>query len=106
MAVSKQALLDAVGSIEVPGLSGTLLEQRMLAELEATPAGVRVVLASPTPDYPHREPLATAVRERLGAVAKGAPVEVTWKAAVASRNIAEDDPVPGAKNIILVMSGK
>lgn len=106
MAVSKQALLDALGSIDVPGLTGTLLGLRMLAELDATPAGVRVVLASATPDYPHKDELAGSVRERLGAVAKGAPVEVVWKVAVPSRNIADDDPVPGAKNIILVMSGK
>ena len=35
-------------------LLGTLLGLRMLTELEATPAGVRVVLASETPDYPQR----------------------------------------------------
>ena len=106
MAVSKQALLDAVRSVEVPGLTGTLLELRMITELEVEPPGVRVVLTSPTPDYPHRDALASALRARLSEVAQGSPVEVLWRAPVASRNIAEDDPVPGAKNIVLVMSGK
>jgi ATP-binding protein involved in chromosome partitioning len=106
MAVSKQALLDAVRSIEVPGLTGSLLDLRMITELEVEPSGIRVVLTAAAPDYPHRDQLANTVRERFAALAKGAPVEVVWKADVASRNIAEDDPVPGAKNIVLVMSGK
>jgi ATP-binding protein involved in chromosome partitioning len=105
MAVSKQALLDAARSIDVPGLTGTLLELRMITELEVTPSGVRVVLVA-APDYAHKDALARLVRERLGAVAQAAPIEVVWKTEVASRNIAADDPVPGAKNIVLVMSGK
>src|SRR4051812_39894902 len=101
MAVSKQALLDAVRSIDVPGLTGSLLELRMITELDVAPEGVRVVLTAAAPDYPHKEQLAALVRERLGAVAS-MPVEVLWKTEVASRNIAADDPVPGAKNIVLV----
>jgi ATP-binding protein involved in chromosome partitioning len=105
MAVSKQALLDAARSIDVPGRTGSLLELRMIAELDVTPNGVRVVLTA-APDYAERDQLAERVRQRLGAVAQGAPIEVVWKMEVASRNIAADDPVPGAKNIVLVMSGK
>ena len=105
MAFSKQVLLDAVRAVEVPGLPGSLLDQRMLAELDVTPAGVRAVLASPS-GYAHRDQLLASVRERLVAVAQGSAVDVVWKPDVASRNIAEDDPVPGAKNIVLVMSGK
>jgi ATP-binding protein involved in chromosome partitioning len=105
MAVSKQALLDALGSIDVPGLSGSLIDLRMITELDATPAGVRVVLTSAS-DYPQRSALTAAVRDRLAGVAPGVPVEVAWNTEVASRNIAADDPVPGAKNIVLIMSGK
>ena len=94
MAVSKQALLDAMRSIDVPGLNGSLLELRMIAELDVAPTGVRVVLARVTPDYPHEDELAAKLREQLSTVAAGTPVEVVWKAPVASRNIAEDDPVP------------
>ncbi len=106
MAVSKQALLEALGKIQVPGLTGSLLDLRMVNELDVTPSDVRLVLASADPSYPHKAELAEAARKRLEEVSKGAAVEVTWKPQVASRNIAEDDPVPGAKNIILIMSGK
>jgi len=106
MAISKQALVDAVQSIQVPGLTGSLLDLRMIAELDVAPAGVRVVLVSAEGDYPHKQQLGDLLRQRLAPLVQGLPIELTWKARVASRNIAEDDPVPGAKNIVLVMSGK
>lgn len=106
MAVSKQALVDAVRNIPVPGLAGSLLDLRMVAEIDVTDAAVRVVLAAEDPAYPHKRELAEAVQKSLAAVSRGLPVDVQWKAPVASRNIAADDPVPGAKNILLVMSGK
>src|SRR5262245_31323141 len=105
MAVSQQALLDALRGLQVPGLQGSLLELRMIAELDVSATGVRVLLCS-DPGYPHQAELARLVEQRLAPLAAGLPLEVSWKAAVASRNIAEDDPVPGAKNIVLVMSGK
>src|SRR5262245_18828505 len=106
MAVSKQALVDAVRNISVPGLSGSLLDLRMVSELDVTDDGVRIVLAAPDAGYAHERELADTVQKSLAAVSRGLPVNVQWKAKVASRNIAEDDPVPGAKNILLVMSGK
>ncbi len=106
MAVSKQALVDAVRNVSVPGLAGSLLDLRMLSELDVTDAGIRVVLVAQDESYAHKQELADAVKKSLAAASRGLAVEVQWKAPVASRNIAADDPVPGAKNILLVMSGK
>jgi ATP-binding protein involved in chromosome partitioning len=53
-----------------------------------------------------REELEASVRRCLERHAAAEDVELIWKPAVASRQIGEDDPVPGAKNIVLVMSGK
>jgi ATP-binding protein involved in chromosome partitioning len=106
MTVSQQALLDAVRGIQVPGLQGSLLELRMISELDVTATGVRVVLASADPKYAHKPELARLIEQKLAPLTSGLPLEVAWKTEVASRNIAADDPVPGAKNILLVMSGK
>ncbi len=106
MAASKQAILDAVGGIAAPGLSGSLLDQRMIVELEASATEVRLVLSSADPSYPHKSELTEAIRQRLSALSPKARLEISWKVQVVSRNIAEDDPVPGAKNILLIMSGK
>lgn len=106
MAVSKQTLIDALRGVAAPGLEGSILDQRLVADLDVSDELVRVVLCVPEPSYPHRQELGEAVRRCLAAAASGRQVEVTWKPAVAARNIAPDDPVPGAKNILLVMSGK
>jgi ATP-binding protein involved in chromosome partitioning len=106
MAVSQQTLVDALRGISVPGLQGSVLELRMIAELDVGATSVRVVLCAADPAYPHRAELVRLVEQRLQPLSEGLALEISWKADVASRNIAPDDPVPGAKNIILVMSGK
>ncbi len=106
MAVSKQSLLDAIEKIQVPGLSGSLLTLRMLSELDVTADAVRLVLVSPDPAYAHAEPLIASLRQRLEPLSGGLSVDISWRAPVATRSIGADDPVPGAKNIVLVMSGK
>jgi ATP-binding protein involved in chromosome partitioning len=105
MAISQQAVLDALRGLQVPDLKGSLLDLRMIAELEVSSDSVRLVLDAGA-GYAHKAELARLVEQRLAPVAAGLPVEVAWKREVASRNIAADDPVPGAKNIVLVMSGK
>src|SRR6185436_11487048 len=104
MPVSQQALLDAVRGVQVPGLQGSLLELRMISELDVSAAGVRVVLASADPKYAHKTELLRLVEQKLAPLTAGLALEVAWKPEVLSRNIAADDPVPGAKNIVLVMS--
>src|SRR5688572_31212889 len=106
MAVSQQTLVDALRGVSVPGLQGSLLELRMVAELDVGASSVRVVLCAPDPAYAHKTELARLVEQRLAPLSGELQVAVSWKPSVASRNIAADDPVPGAKNIILVMSGK
>lgn len=103
----REALLDALSKLELPGLKGNLFEQRMLVEL-STPAraGVRIVLAAPDSGYPHREELEKALRSHVAPLTANQPVDISWRANVASRQVGEDDPVPGARNVVLVMSGK
>ena len=60
------------------------------------------------------EPRTAKPLSELGALIRAAAmkldgvtgVEIRWKGDVASRPIAADDPVPEAKNVVLVMSGK
>jgi ATP-binding protein involved in chromosome partitioning len=106
MAVFKQALVEVLRTLTLPGISGTLLDRRMVVDLDVTPAAVRLVLCSPEPGYAQQSEATEQIRAGLARVVGELPLEIVWKAEVVSRNIAEDDPVPGAKNIVLVMSGK
>jgi len=80
MAVSQQALVDAVRGIQVPGLQGSLLELRMIAELDVSATNVRVVLCSADPNYAHRAELTRLIEQRLAPLSGGLPLEVSWKA--------------------------
>lgn len=105
MVITKQSVLEELQRVGVPGRASTLLESRLLAALDVEADPVRVVLEADTDelDCPALEAL---VRERLAPLLGSAGLSVTWKPTVPSRPVAEDDIVPGAKNVILVMSGK
>jgi hypothetical protein len=64
MAISKQAIVDAVKAVRVPGQEGSLLDSRMITELDVTPTEVRVVLASDDPNYPHKAEVAESLQKR------------------------------------------
>jgi len=59
-------------------------------------------LSSPSDDV--RTAVDTRVREALAEL--GADVEINWNVQVPTREVMGDDPIPGVKNIVLVMSGK
>lgn len=89
----------------VPGRASTILESRLLAALDVEADPVRVVLEADGSGL-DRPALEARVRERLAPLLGAKGLSLGWKPAVPSRAIAEDDIVPGAKNVILVMSGK
>ncbi len=103
---SREDIVAALKAIAVPGLGGDVIERRMVAALDVSAAGeVSVSLTAPR-DYDQREALARAVTSALTPLSKSGAVDVRWKREVAARPIGEGDPVPGARNIVLVMSGK
>lgn len=105
MEASQQALLEALQRTPVPGRSSTVLESRLVAALDAESRPVRVVLEADSESL-DREALRRAVLEALTPLAGDRGIEVAFKRELPAREVAEDDPVPGAKAIVLVMSGK
>src|SRR5262249_22622483 len=63
-----------------------------------------------------REPLGEAFRKAIGALEGARTVEIQWSGELGERvppgmtgggrEVTADDPVPGVKNVVLVMSGK
>jgi ATP-binding protein involved in chromosome partitioning len=78
---------------------GSLLEVR----LEGTVASLRAKLPSPSPT------IEAKARRRLEEACKGAgatEVRIDFEVEVPTREVMGDDPIPGVRNVILVMSGK
>jgi len=105
MAITTQSAHDALRAVVEPETGKSLTELNLLQDLEVNAAAVSLTVASFCHAYPHREAVEAALKAALeGAGAK--TVEVTWNVRINTRDIQSDDPCPGAKNIILVMSGK
>lgn len=105
MPTHAETVLAALEKVSCPELHRSIVEMGMVGEIAVDDDAVEVTLHLPIPGPAYRgtlEGLATDAVRAAG-VKK---VEVNSLLAIPSRNILADDPCPGVKNIILVMSGK
>ena len=102
--LSRDAVLDALKSVVDPIFEKPMLDIETLCDVEVKGRFVRarVRLASPS------ERLQEEVRARVGRALAPleASAELAFEAQVPTREVMGDDPIPGVKNVILVMSGK
>lgn len=102
MPVTQQAALAALAKVIAPDLEQPLTELNRFKDLriEGDDVSLTVEITSP-----FRDQLGAAVRAALQAAGAG-EVRISWDVQIPTRNILEDDPCPGVRNIVLVMSGK
>ncbi|WP_437966088.1 Mrp/NBP35 family ATP-binding protein [Sorangium sp. So ce260] len=102
MPITKDAALAALAKVIAPDLQRPLTDLGRVRELsvEGEAVSVTVELTS----Y-FKQPLAADIEAALkGAGAKD--VRIAWDIDIPTRTILQDDPSPGVRNIVLVMSGK
>ena len=102
--LDRQAVMTALEAVVDPVFDKPMLALGTLSEVVVDGTTVRATARVASPSEELRE----RVRERVqGALdALGASVELTFQTQVPTREVMGDDPVPGVKNVILVMSGK
>jgi len=102
--LSRDAVLDALKGVVDPVFEKPMLDIDTLCDVEVKGRFVsaRVRLASPSAR------LQEEVRARVGQALAPleASAELAFEAEVPTREVMGDDPIPGVKNVILVMSGK
>src|SRR5690606_6802482 len=102
--LSRDAVLDALKGVIDPVFEKPMLDIDTLFDVDVKEGTVsaKVRVASPS------ERLRDEVRARVEKVLAplGAGAELAFESAVPTREVMGDDPVPGVKNVILVMSGK
>ena len=104
--MSTEQIIGALRAVKVPGLDGNLVEGRMIAGLNVSEGDDICVALAHVGSAEQRQAIEGAVSSALRPLAGTGSIEVHFKREVAARPIGQDDPVPGARNIILVMSGK
>jgi ATP-binding protein involved in chromosome partitioning len=105
MPITAEGASSALEGVLDPELHRSLKDVGMLREVTVDGDAVVVGIDLTTPACPLVAKIEEDVtRALLSAGAKS--VSIRWGAQVPSRNILADDPCPGVKNIVLVMSGK
>ncbi len=105
MAITVQSALGALEKVLDPELARPVVELGIVDEVAVEDGTVRAALHLPIPGPSYRARVEQAVTAALRA-AGASRVELRVELAVPTRNILSDDPCPGVKNIVLVMSGK
>ncbi|MDI1481930.1 Mrp/NBP35 family ATP-binding protein [Polyangium sp. y55x31] len=105
MAITVESAKSALGKVEDPELSRPLVDVGMLGDVNVEGDNVTVGVTLTTPACPYKARIQDDVTAALKA-AGAANVTIHWSSNVPERNIMADDPCPGVKNIVLVMSGK
>jgi ATP-binding protein involved in chromosome partitioning len=106
MPITLDSARAALALVFDPELGRPLTDLGVVAELTVEDAGVVVLgLALPIPGASYRARVGALAEEALRA-AGASKVVFRGDLAIPSRNVMPDDPCPGVKNIVLVMSGK
>src|SRR4051794_28169673 len=95
MELTKDAVLSALAKVE----AATIRDVAIAA------GNVTFTVAAEGSSVDHAR-LGKELREAVRALPGVASVEVRWADDIGMRAIGVDDPMPGVKNVILVMSGK
>jgi ATP-binding protein involved in chromosome partitioning len=110
MPLSIAEVTAAVSAVAEPRTAKPLSELGAVTDISLDGTNVRLTVELPksegTSDPTHRAELGALIRAAALKLEGVTGVEVRWKGEIASRPIAADDPVPEAKNVVLVMSGK
>ena len=106
MPITVDSARAALSKVIDPELGRSLTDVGIAAEIaieDGDTVSLLLALPAPGPAYRHRvEHLAREALREAGAKAVAVRVETI----IPTRNILPDDPCPGVKNIVLVMSGK
>lgn len=96
----------ALSQVKHPDTGEAVTGLGMIEEVEAQDGEVTITVRLSGDTERPRERLGMIVRAAISAVAGVSSVQVHWKTDMRPREARPDDPIPGVRNVVLVMSGK
>ena len=105
--LTKDAVLQALSTVNDPELQKDLVSLRMVRDLEIDGPNVSFEIVLTTPACPHKSQIERECREALAGLPAIGQVTITmgWNV-VASRGMMDRGGIPGIKNSIAIASGK
>lgn len=105
--VTAEAVLDALRGVDDPELGRSLVDLDMVRDVVATPEGaVSFTVVLTTPACPLRKKIEDDCRAAVDAIEGVSSVDINFDAEVQGAPVEQGDPMPGVKQLMLVMSGK
>jgi ATP-binding protein involved in chromosome partitioning len=104
-ALTREAVLAALSSVEDPAFHKPMLELGTLLDVVVEGDQVRASVRLSAPS----DELQLQIRERIHGALKAlgvSQVTLEWDLQVPTRDVGQEDPIPNVRNVILVMSGK
>lgn len=103
--LTRDDVLEALKAVVDPVFDKPMLEIATLREVDVKDGAVHAKVRVASPSDRVRDEIRARVDRALASL--GAPkVELAFVAEVPTREVMGDDPIPGVRNVILVMSGK
>jgi ATP-binding protein involved in chromosome partitioning len=107
MPATREQIAKALSTVLEPELGRSIIDLGMVSQISVADTRVGVELRVSNPSYPRKEELAARIRGALEGIADVSDVAVTWTSpANKAPPGTEENPVPGVKHVVLVMSGK
>lgn len=104
--ITEAAITDALRTVQEPELGGDLIARNMVKDLRIDGAAVALTIELTTPACPLKDEIEADVRRALTPIGVEG-LEITWAATVRRATPrAQEQLLPGVKNIIAVASGK
>jgi ATP-binding protein involved in chromosome partitioning len=107
MAPPREQIAQALSRVIEPQLDRSIIDLGMVSQVTVGDGRIEVQLKLTNPSYPARDELVRRVQQSLGAVEGAGEVVVTF--AEPEPDVppgTEENPLPGVKHVVLVMSGK
>lgn len=105
MPLTPETAKRALEQVQEPELERSLGDAGMVRDVVVADGAVTATIDLTSPACPHKAKIEADARAALAA-AGAKDVTLKWGVRMTERNILSDDPCPGVKNIVLVMSGK
>jgi ATP-binding protein involved in chromosome partitioning len=106
MPLHPDAVLQALSHVNDPELGKSVTELGMISDVTVEGGDVAFAVSLGASGNAKRETLGDAFRKAIGTLEGVKSVEIRWSGELGGREVAPGDPLPGVKNIVLVMSGK
>jgi ATP-binding protein involved in chromosome partitioning len=105
MAITKDDILKALGTVEDPDLKRDLVSLGMIRDVSVTDAGISFTVVLTTPACPLKEKIRQDCLEAVTPIAGALPVDISVTSTVTSSR-SQEPLLPQVKNIVAIASGK